>query len=237
MAKCGIASRRHAEEYIRAGRVHINGMIVKDLACQVGDDDIVELDGHVISYQPEKVYIMMNKPAGVVTTCNDQFGRQSIMDIIGDIGLRVFPVGRLDYNTEGLLFLTNDGDFAKKFTHPSNQIPKTYIAQLDKEITRQQLEKLCKGVDIHVTDNKSPIVKTLPAKAEFLDKAYKPAPHFNHSAFISLTITEGRNRQVRKMFETLGCRIVKLKRTAVGNLTLGSLKSGQWKQIKPNLVR
>jgi len=228
LAECGIASRRNAEDFIIGGRVQINDKVVTDLSTKVGENDIVKLDGKVISRQPQKVYIMMNKPKGVVTTCADQFGRKTVLDLLqqstadkiiikNSKTMRVFPVGRLDYATQGLLLLTNDGDFARRVMHPSSKIKKTYIARLDKPITMQQIKELAGGVNI---DGK----KTSPAHVK------------QKGADAEITISEGRNRQVRRMFEVIGARVLDLKRISVGNLTLGALKSGQWKYIqKPNL--
>ena len=165
LAECGVCSRRAAEDLIRAGKICVNGEIVTDLATQIADTDVVEVNGAKIARQPEKIYILLNKPAGVVTTCCDQFGRKTVIDVIkshtpsaiadtpfSKRGIpRIFPVGRLDYDTEGLLILTNDGEFARKITHPSSEIEKTYAARLDKKITKEQIDKLMHGVDIGFT--------------------------------------------------------------------------------------
>lgn len=216
IADCGVASRRAAEEIIASRRVKVNGKIITDLSTQIAETDKVEVDGRIIRCQSKMVYIMMNKPAGVITSCNDQFDRKTVLDVIGKIDYRIFPVGRLDYATEGLLLLTNDGEFARRVTHPSSQIPKTYVAKLN-AFDERQLEVLRGGVKI---DDVLCVPKKVTANENFVE----------------IIITEGRNRQVRRMFEAVGARVKKLKRTAIGNLTLGNLKPGEFCYIKkPNL--
>jgi 23S rRNA pseudouridine2605 synthase len=235
LASSGLASRRGAEDFIRAGRVRVNGAVVSDLGRSVSDTDIVELDGSVVARQPEKVYIMMNKPRGVVTSCRDQFSRRTVIDVLNQgtgrgaksIGpTRVYPVGRLDYDSDGLLLLTNDGDFAKSVTHPSGGVTKTYAARLNRAVSGEELKKLCEGVKIKVAGNAGP--KTVTVRA----KSVRTTSDNN----VEVVISEGKNRQVRKMFEALGVRVVRLTRTAIGGLRLGNLKPGEWKTIKkPNL--
>jgi 23S rRNA pseudouridine2605 synthase len=213
LADCGIASRRSAEALIRAGKVIVNDQIVTDLSTQINPTDIVTVDGKQIHCQLEKVYIILNKPRGVVTTCKDQFGRKTVLDVISSETKqpRLFPVGRLDYATEGLLILTNDGEFAKKITHPSSEIPKTYTVTTNKPINQSQLKLLGLGA------------------------GFNPPKHIKtENLTTELTITEGRNRQVRKMFEYIGLRVTNLKRIAIGKLTLGNLQPGEWRSITKN---
>ena len=214
LAECGIASRRGAEDLIRAGRVSVNGETVTDLAFKVGLADNVSVNGKSVQCQPQKVYILLNKPKGVVTTCNDQFGRKTVLDLIEGVDARLFPVGRLDYATEGLLILTNDGEFARKVTHPSSEIPKTYVVKVNRRISDEQINQLRGGAGFNLPKN-------LVASGNTA----------------TIIITEGRNRQVRKMFEAVGLRVTHLVRTRIGNLGLGDLEPGQWRYIeKPEFI-
>ena len=213
LASCGVASRRGAEEFIVAGCVSINGNVARSLHIQIGESDVVALDGRVVRPAEGFVYIMLNKPRGVVTTCKDEKGRRTVLDLV-KVKERIFPVGRLDYDTEGLLILTNDGEFARRVTNPRNDISKKYIATLDRIITSAQIKALEQGV---IVDGEM----TLPAKVESTIS----------KECVSITITQGRNRQVRKMFETQGLRVTHLKRVAIGGLELGDLKLGQWKNL------
>ncbi len=212
MAECGVASRRKCEEIISQGRVMVNDTVVMTQGVQIEPCvDVIKVDGLVIGMQQEKVYLMLNKPRGVVTTVSDQFGRKSVIDLIS-LPYRVFPVGRLDYDTEGLLLLTNDGEFAYQMTHPKNQVDKCYVAKVQGVPDEAVLEKLRQGV---VIDGR----KTAPAKAEWKEER------------VQLTIHEGRNRQVRKMLETVGHPVVELKRISVGRVLLGDLPVGQWRYL------
>lgn len=225
LAESGVASRRAAEEFILAKRVQINGKVITDLATQVNESDIVKLYGKVVKPISKKVYIMLNKPSGYITSCQDEKGRRTVMNLLGDIGIRVFPVGRLDYDTEGLLLLTNDGDFAAKITHPGSQIPKTYLATVEILPTKTQLEQLEKGV---IIDDKP----TAPAKISIQSQQKKST-----TVDVEIIITEGRNRQVRKMFAAVGLNILKLKRTAIADLVLGDLPLGKWNYIDKTLLK
>jgi 23S rRNA pseudouridine2605 synthase len=206
LAGCAVASRRSAEDLIRAGKVRVNGEVVTDLATQITDTDRVEVNGRQIRCQPQKVYIILNKPAGVVTTCKDQFNRKSVIDLVQGVDTRVFPVGRLDYATEGILILTNDGGFANKLAHPSSEIPKTYVATIDKKVTPEQLSELCAGAGF-----------------------YPPKSVRVTQGGVEITICEGKNRQVRKMFKAVGLRVTHLRRILIGGLGLGGLKIGEWR--------
>ena len=199
IASCGVCSRRNAEEFVLSGRVKINGQVVTELGAKVKDGDTVEVDGKKITLEQEKVYIMLNKPRGYVTTSKEQFGRPSILDLL-DVKQRVFAVGRLDMDSEGLLLLTNDGDFANKIIHPTKHIAKTYEVILKKEISSEDVEKLKQGVDIGGYITRPAIIKKVNNKN------------------IIITIYEGKNRQVRKMCEAVGNKVVNLKRIAIGGL-------------------
>lgn len=216
MADCGVASRRKCEEIILLGRVKVNGKTVSELGTKVTSGDIVMLDDEEIKPVSKKVYIALNKPVGVVTTVSDQFDRPAVTDLVADeIHTRVFPVGRLDYDTEGLLIMTNDGDITYKLTHPKHVVFKTYHAVLNKVPHPKDVERLKNGV---VIDGK----KTKPAKINWLkDNVFE------------IAISEGRNRQIRKMFESIGCNVEALRRIAVGNLTLGNIPLGRWRHLSP----
>ena len=212
IASCGVCSRRSAEEIILAGRVRINGQVVTELGTKVNSVDVVEVDDKKISLEQEKVYIMLNKPRGYITTSKEQFGRPSVLELL-DVSQRVFAVGRLDMDSEGLLLLTNDGEFTNKIIHPTKHISKTYEVVLKKEIADENIEKLKQGVDIGG-------YITRPAIVEKVDNKN-----------IIITIHEGKNRQVRKMCEAVGNKVVNLKRVAIGDLELGELKTGKYKYL------
>ena len=218
MAECGVASRRSAEKMIEDGRVYVNGELVDFMGYVVDlDRDVVEVDGRVINPEATKYYIMLNKPKNYVTTVSDELGRPTVMNLVSEINARIYPVGRLDFDTSGLLIMTNDGDFANKLTHPRNVVDKAYIARTDMLLDEEQLDALRKGV---VIDGR----KTAPAKAENIKR---PQKGFE----VKITIHEGRNRQVRKMLEAVGANVLSLKRISVGSLTLGNLPEGKWRKL------
>ena len=224
IAMCGAASRRGAEKLITDGRVTVNGELVTELGSCVTGEETVMLDGNVITPVNKKIYIMLNKPVGYVTTVKDQRpDRKTVMDLCRDIGDRIYPVGRLDYNTEGLLLLTNDGDFTYCVTHPAHETEKLYEAYVEGIVEHKTAERLERGV---VIDGR----KTAPAKAEII-------AHKNNSTILELTIHEGRNRQVRKMCSAVGHPVISLKRKAVGSLTLGNLPLGKWRHLRPDEVK
>lgn len=218
MAQCGVASRRASEEIIARGRVSVNGEVIDYMGYEVDPDcDSVEVDGVKIQPEAKKYYILLNKPKGYVTTVSDEFDRPTVMELVRDVHARIYPVGRLDYDTAGLLIMTNDGDFANILTHPSHAVNKAYIAQLDALPDADSLNVLRNGV---LLDGKL----TSPAKVEVL----KPT---KRGCEIKVTIHEGRNRQVRRMFEAIGATVVSLKRISVGNVTLGNLPEGKWRHL------
>ena len=220
IAMSGVASRRAAEELIAAGRVMVNNQKITELGTKVEiGADIVMVDKKVINPEKKQYYIMLNKPVGYVSTVSDQFDRPTVLDLIGEeIKSRIFPVGRLDYDTSGLLLLTNDGDFTYKVTHPKFNMNKTYIATIKGGITPKGLAQLRSGV---VIDDG---FKTSPAEVEMLscEKGY---------TVIQITIHEGKNRQVRKMFEAVGCNLTELERIKIGNVELGNLPLGRWRYL------
>lgn len=217
IAQCGVASRRHAEELIQAGSVKVNGTIVTEMGIRVSDKDKIEVDGKLIKKEKKLIYIMLNKPSGYVSTVSDPEGRKTVLDLIDGVNERIYPVGRLDYDTTGLLILTNDGDFAFRNTHPGQETTKTYLAEIAGMPSNETLQKLRNGV---MLDNKP----TAPAKVEVVD--LKPK-----STLLKIIIHEGRNRQVKRMCEAVGHPVLRLKRTAVGRLTLGDLKLGEWRYL------
>ena len=216
MADCGVDSRRKCEQIILDGRVKVNGKTVTELGVKVTDNDKVELNGELIKPVTKKVYIAMNKPVGYVTTVSDEFGRPTVMNLVEDeIFTRVYPVGRLDFDTEGLLIMTNDGDLTYKLTHPKHVIFKTYVAVLNEVPQPKDIEHLKKGV---MVDGR----KTQPAKLNWLK-----------DNVIEISISEGRNRQVRKMFEAVGYEVISLQRISVGNINLGNIPLGRWRHLVP----
>lgn len=219
IAMSGRASRRNAEQMIEEGRVKVNGKRIKEqgVKVEIGCDK-VELDGELLKVTSKKMYIALNKPAGYVTTVKDQFDRPTVMDLIEkEIHTRVFPVGRLDYETEGLLLLTNDGDWANKVSHPAFESDKKYYAVLKGVLTISELNKIRRGVFI---DGR----KTKPCECEILEIDMG-------MTLVEITIHEGRNRQVRKMFETVGHTVKALKRDRIGIVELGNLPEGRWRYL------
>lgn len=218
IAECGISSRRGAEKIIESGRVYVNGDLVDYMGCEIDPHiDTVEVDGKVISQENKKYYIMLNKPKNYVTTVSDNLGRPTVMQLVSDIKARIYPVGRLDFDTTGLLIMTNDGDFANILTHPRHVVNKAYIARIDKPLEENQLERLRSGIELDG-------VMTSPAKAENIKRGQKGFE-------VKITIHEGRNRQVRRMLDAVGAKVMSLKRISVGSVTLGNLPEGKWRRL------
>ncbi len=217
LADNGVASRRHADEMILSGRIKINGQVAL-LGMNVTESDIISVDDQPINNQEKKLYYyMMNKPKGVVCTVADDRGRKTVMDYLPKTGARVFPVGRLDYATEGLLILTNDGDLAYRLMHPTSEIPKTYLARIEGTLTEKDLNPIRSGIELdgYLTKKcKAHIVET--------NKAYTK---------VHITITEGKNRQVRRMFEAIGRNVEFLKRIKIGQLNVGGLDRGEVREL------
>lgn len=220
IAMCGVASRRAAESLISEGRVKVNGKTVNEQGIKVEiGADTVAVNGKDIKPDRKNYYIMLNKPIGYVSTVHDQFERPTVVDLLkNEIKTRIFPVGRLDYDTEGLLLLTNDGDFTYKVTHPKFKVDKTYIAVLKGGISIKGLAALRKGVKLD--DG----FVTSPAQLEMLDAD-------NGHTTIKITIHEGKNRQVRRMFESVGAKVAELQRISIGNVELGTLPLGRWRYL------
>jgi len=217
LASCELGSRRKVEEYVLQGLVSVNGTIVKDLSLDIKDSDVVFFKGKKINPVTNKVYLMLNKPKCYITSLKDEKDRRVVTDLIKGCKEKVFPVGRLDYNTEGLLILTNDGDFANNIIHPSKHISKTYEVKLKYLPTQKQIKELQRGI---VIDG----IRTLPAKVEIVEKD-------NDYYILHITIYEGRNREVRKMFEALNLKIYNLKRLSIGLLELGNLEMGKFRYL------
>ena len=217
IAMCGVASRRKAEELIEKGVVKVNGEKITELGTKVEiGADTVMVNGNIIKTEQKKYYIMLNKPVGYVSTVHDQFERPSVLDLV-ELKTRLFPVGRHDYDTSGLLLLTNDGDFTYKVTHPKFQMNKTYIAVIKGGITIAGLNRLRRGVKIED-------YTTSPAEVEIMEAK-------DGYTQIKITIHEGKNRQVRKMFESVGCKVVELERISIGDVILGNLPLGRWRHL------
>lgn len=222
MADCGVASRRKCEEYISNGMTKVNGKIVTELGVKVNPSkDIIEYNGKRIENNKKNgnVYILLNKPIGYVTTVKDQFKRQTVIDLIKGVKERIVPVGRLDMYTSGALILTNDGDFVYKVTHPKYEIEKTYVATVSGIIQNETIEKLENGVEIEDYITK-------PAKVKILKTDV-----IKNISRIEITIHEGKNREVRKMCEAVGYRVIALHRSKIGRLDVKDLKIGQWRYL------
>lgn len=224
IADAGFCSRRKAEELISSGRVKLNGHQVK-LGDKCGFTDIITIDGERIKLPRKKnyIYIMLNKPRGYVTTVSDELDRKCVMDLLEGVEERVYPVGRLDRNSEGLLLFTNDGEFANNIMHPSRHIAKTYRVTVRPDVTDEQLVRLSEGVEI---DGR----KTLPASVIVKDK--QP-----NRVVMLITIREGRNRQIRKMCEAVGLEVARLRRISIGPLKLGMLKPGTYRELTAEELR
>ena len=267
LANSGVASRRKCEDLILAGRVKVNGEIVTELGRKIDSDkDVVRFDDKEIKQQKNKVYILLNKPIGYVTTMKDQFNRDSVIDLV-KINERVVPVGRLDMYTSGALILTNDGDFVEKVTHPRNEIEKTYNVTLAGKVTNEDVEKLRNGVEINIENdnakynnkyndkhddknnekqdgkysekyndnNNNKINKKLYKTGKAKVKILKIDDEKNISR-LQITIHEGKNREVRKMCEAIGKKVIALHRAQIGNITVKDLPLGKWRYLKQSEV-
>lgn len=224
IASAGITSRRKAEELISQGKVSVNGTIVKEMGKQVGPEDVIVVNGKEIRKE-EKVYFLLNKPKKTISAVSDDKGRATVMDCFADINERIFPIGRLDYETTGLLLMTNDGEFANAMMHPHSHIEKTYECSIDGVLDDMMCAKLEKG--IHLEDG-----KTLPARIEILQRSEKK----NKTVFL-ITIQEGRNREIRRMMEYFHCEVTRLNRVKYAFLDLGKLRQGQYRKLRTYEVK
>lgn len=219
LANNGIASRRKCEEFIKEGKIKVNGKVVTELGTKIEPDkDVVEYNGQVVKSNEKKIYILLNKPIGYVTTNHDQFERDSVLDLV-KVKERVVPVGRLDMYTSGALILSNDGDFVYKVTHPKHEITKTYTVTLKGIITDEEVQKLREGIQIED-------YITRPAKVKILKTDFE-----KKQSRLEITIHEGKNRQVRKMCEAIGRRVLALHRSKIGSIGVKDLKIGTWRYL------
>lgn len=220
LAECGIASRRKCEEYILQGKVQVNGKTITELGVKVNPEkDKITFEGKNVKQEERKVYILLNKPIGYVTTSDEQFGRDKVLDLV-KVRERVVPVGRLDMYTSGALILTNDGDFVYKVTHPKHEITKTYTVTIKGIIKNEEVEQLRKGVKI---DDYT----TRPAKVKILKTDEE-----KDISRLEITIHEGKNRQVRRMCESVGRRVIALHRSKIGNIGVKDIELGKWRYLK-----
>lgn len=217
MAGCGIASRRKCEELILSGRVTVNGKLITELGVKViPNKDIVKFDGKLISKEENKVYIMLNKPEGYITSLKDEKGRKTILDLV-KVKERIFPIGRLDYDSSGLLLLTNDGDIYNKIIHPRVKLDKKYVAVVRGRFSEKEIENFKNGVDIGGYITASSNIKEISFE--------------NNISTVEITIHEGKNRQIRKMCSYFNHDVISLKRIAVGKIKLGYLKRGDFRKL------
>jgi len=217
IAQAGIASRRKADELTVQGKVRINGAVMKEPGYDVAEGDVVEVDGRVIRHEAKKVYVMLNKPLGYITSADDEKSRPTVMELVADIEERLFPIGRLDYNTSGMLLMTNDGELAYKLSHPKHHVYKTYRARVSGQLSAERLAKLRNGVDIGGFVTSKAIVNVIRQS--------------ERSAIVEIKIYEGKNRQVRKMFSAVGNKVLELERVAIGDLYLGHLRQGHYRKL------
>lgn len=214
LSECGVASRRKSEEFIKQERITINGRVVSDFSYEVTEDDLVKFDGEVV--RPEKkVYFILNKPKGFITTTADEKKRKTVIDLI-NTDKTIFPVGRLDYDTTGVLLLTNDGDFANVITHPTNKITREYIAELDRALTKEDRLKYQKGINVDRRKSKF-------SKIFF--------PRKNNFKIVGVEVFEGRNHFVKRMFDSLGYSVINLHRTKFGHFTVDKIPVGKNRKI------
>lgn len=220
LSQAGISSRREAETLITSGRVAVNGAVVTELGAKADPEkDVVTFDGRPVTVASRKLYILLNKPVGYMTTLKDPEGRPIVTDLLTGVKERVYPVGRLDYNTEGLLLLTNDGAWANRLAHPRHEVEKEYLVRVQGGVSPDQLSRLESGVDLE--DG-----KTAPARVAIVSES-------DRNTWVSVAIHEGRYRQVRRMCEAVGLSVVRLKRSRYGFLQLGDLRPGQYRLLSP----
>ena len=223
IANMGYTSRRKAEELIKEGKVKVNGIVIDTLGYKVDEKDKIEVEG-VLLEKDRKVYYLLNKPRCVITSASDDKNRKTVIDLV-DTDVRIYPVGRLDYDTTGAIILTNDGDLTNYLTHPKNEIEKVYVAKIEGFLTGYDLKRLKSGVEI---DN----YVSSPAKVKV-----KKIDRETNSSIVQITIHEGKNHEVKKMFEALGHQVLKLKRERISFLTITDLKSGEYRMLSHNEIK
>lgn len=223
ISQAGVTSRRKAEDLIREGRVRINGKTVFELGTKADPDrDTIDVDGKRIEPKQPKISVLLNKPDGYITSLRDPEGRPTVKKLVDNIPLRLYPVGRLDYHTEGLLILTNDGDLAQKIEHPTHALEKIYLAKVKGVPEENKINKLRNGIMLEGR-------KTLAAKIKVIET--------RKNAWLEITIREGRQNQIRKMFEEIGHPVLKLKRVAIGAVRDDNLKPGEYRMLKPQEIK
>ena len=226
IALCGVASRRKAEELILAGRVTVNDEVMTELSYKVDEEnDIVKVDDKLIKEENKLVYILLNKPEGYITTVKDQFDRPSVLDLVSDIKERVYPIGRLDYETSGLLLLTNDGDLTYKLTHPQHEVDKTYVARVKGKLTKEEIERFKTGLKIED-------YTTAPAKLKVIKYDEQ-----RDSSLLEIKIHEGKNRQVRKMCKAINHPVLRLRRSAMGKIKIGDCEIGKYRYLTEDEIK
>lgn len=218
IASAGIDSRRHAEALIKAGRVSVNGQVITEMGVKADPEkDVIRVDGNTISLEKTLYYIVLHKPAEYVTTMSDPQKRPTVVDLTRDIPERVYPIGRLDYESSGLLLLTNDGDFAQKIQHPRFEVPKTYRVKISGRLSKEELKQIAGGIPLP-----DGIFKPENLRVEKVN---------DKSTWLQLTLREGKNRVIRRGFEAAGRQVTRLVRESIGNITLAGLKEGQWRNL------
>jgi 23S rRNA pseudouridine2605 synthase len=218
IASYGYASRRKAEDLIRHGKVLVNGKVITELGTKVLANDVISIDGVIINKDVKHEYYLLNKPRQVISSVEDKLGRITVRDLI-NTEARIYPVGRLDYDTTGLIILTNDGDFANMLMHPSYEIEKTYVAKINKVLDKDDINKLKKGI---VIDNRKVYIKRFKVRKKDVEK---------NTSIVELTIVEGRNHIVKRIFENMRIDVIKLSRVSYAFLTLDGLKSGEYRKL------
>lgn len=222
LAEAGIASRRKCEELISQGRVEVDGLIVTTPGTKISGSERILVDGIETCLEQKKIYILLNKPVGYISSAKDQFSRKTVLDLVGTVKERIYPVGRLDYDTSGLIILTNDGDFANKMTHPRHQMQKVYRAEIMGRLNDSDIESFKRGI---VIDD----YKTAPAGIRIINSE-------QNRSVVEVTIHEGKNRQVRNMFEVLNHPVIRLKRIAIGFVEINGLEEGKWRYLSKNEI-
>lgn len=222
LAHCGVAARRKCEEIIAQGRVTVNGIVITEMGTQVDEGDVVTLDGNTLAPEETLYYILYHKPFGEVCTASDPQGRATVLDRFSDFPARLYPVGRLDFDSEGLLLLTNDGALTQHMLHPSHEVDKTYLARVTGDVSLDSIRTLRTGVALDGRE-------TSPAEVRVIRRT-------GAETVLLVTIHEGRNRQVRRMFDCIGYPVIRLRRVQFGPLQLGELGRGEWRMLTPEEV-
>jgi pseudouridine synthase len=224
LSQAGVCSRRNADQLLQSGRVRINGLVVRELGVKIDTNtDVVLVDDKEITLVADKIYLILNKPCGVISSNKDQFGRKTVVDFVKNYNTRLFHVGRLDYDSSGLIILTNDGEISNRLMHPRNKIIKQYIATIQGLLTKKEIEEFQTGVEI---DGRLTAHSKIKIITEYKDKTK-----------VQIDIHEGRNRQIRKMCEALGHPVIELKRIAIGEIKLYDLEEGKTRLLNPEEIK